>query len=236
MNKLTTGRLFFPGNPWPGGHRIKRLHWGAIIRPGEGLSLEFTLESVDYNEEGEGAAADGETRDWMSPGVWNNYHACTIEPSVTSGGPCIAVSDGTSPFSFDLPSYVFRADPPPLDVEKIFESGAFSIYLLGHDAVADHNIALTRTNAGQYDLHWTGRIALAYAGDSDFRYSFEARASGIRFDAINLQYFDPTATKKRHGVDPNIDPSDCIARYVSDPDRFIFERRDGVLHAVRRYE
>lgn len=241
MDDTVTGRIHFLGNPWPNGHRIKSLRWGAIIRPNEGLSLDFTLESADYyEEEKQDVERDAHTSDWDSPAVWSNYHACTIEPSTTSGAPCLPVSDGTTRFEFDAPSYAFAADPLPIDdIERFFETNAFSIYLLGHDAVADHRINLTRTDdAGHYDLHWTGRIALAYAGESEFRHSFEARASGVRFEAIDLQHFDPTTMKKRRGVDidPNIDPRDCIAPYVSDPDRFIFERRGGVLYAVRRYE
>lgn len=237
MSDTVSGRIFFPGNPWPNGHRIKTLHWGAVIRPDRGLSLEFSLESADYYEEDKkdaDAAHEPEDapEDWRSRIAWNNYHSCSIGPSMTSDSPCIPVSDGTTPFAFDQPDYSFRADPMPIDVDAVFVSGAFSIYLLGHDAVADHAITLTRTDAaGHYDLLWTGKIALAYVGETAFRYGFEARASGVRFDAINLIYFDPD----KKGKDSAPNPRDVIARYVTDPDRFDFERRNGVLHAVRRY-
>ena len=97
---------------------------------------------------------------------------------------------------------------------------------------------LRRTDdAGHYQLQWTGRIALAYSGDNEFRYQFTAKAERVRFDAISLWYFDPHIAKEYLGIDidPKASPAEYIAPYVQDSGQFIFEKRNGTLYAVRRY-
>lgn len=225
-----TGRIRFPGNPWPDGHAVESFSWGAAIHPSHGLLLEFSLKSEDYY------AADGEMSDhigpsdWESKIAWCNYHACTLGPSQTSSRSGLLVP---SPFTLGLDRYEFTADPLPVDWDTFFDTNAFGIYLLGHDAVADHRIRL-ELRGDAYVVDWTGRIALAYMGATDFRYSFEAHVEGVRFDSISMWYFKPEIALEYLGleVDPALSPRDYLAPYVSDPDRFDFEERNGTLHAV----
>lgn len=220
------------------------MHWGGAIHPKRGLSLGFELQSAAYYEGEEDSfpfddGDDSDTGYWQAKSAWANYHACRIGTSLTSDKPGILVSDGTAPFAFDAQSYDFRADPMPVNADEISESGAFSIYLLGHDTVANHQIGLRRTDEpGHYVLEWTGQIALTYSGAQDFQYHFTAKAKGLRFDAISLWYFDPQIAKEYLDIemDPEMSPTKYIAPYVCDPERFDFEKRNGTLYAVRRYD
>jgi hypothetical protein len=242
MTESVNGRIFFHGNPWPQGHRIENVIWGASIHPEYGLRLELTLNSALYYEGEEAdfpftAAKFDADEDWKAKAAWANYHECTLSPSTTAFGGGIVLSDGTSPFDFDRPHQTYTADPLPVDMEKFRSSNAFDLYLLGHDAVADHAISLVRSSAnGTYDLNWSGKIALTYTGDEEFRHSFEAHATGVRFDAITLWYFDPETAMTQLGIkmDPNLTPRDYIAPYVVNPDDFVFERRLKTLYAVRK--
>lgn len=237
------GSILFHDNPWPAGHRITELRWVGAIHPERGLALGFELQTANYyeGEEDKFPFDDEDELDedyWQAKAAWANYHACSIGSSLTSDKPGILVSDGTTPFAFDAESYTFLADPMPIDAEEVFESGAFSIYLLGHDAAANHRIDLRRTdNAGHYTLYWTGQIALAYSGSNDFQHAFTARGEGVRFDAISLRYFDPLVAKEylNIDIDPKMSPTEYIAPYVCDPEQFEFETRNGTLYAVRRY-
>jgi hypothetical protein len=250
------GRIWFEGNPWPGGHRIKTFRFGASLTPSRdpfredgapprpALALEFELTTADYDEE-DGADRDGiGPTDWASRIAWNNYGSCWIGPSQSSATPGIEVSDGARPFAFDQPEHVFEPDPLPVpDVSNVFATGAFGIYLLGHDAVAGHRIHLhSRTADGRYVVDWTGRIALAYGGGEAFDHAFRARIENVRFDAISLYWFDPQRAHAYFGIDldPAIPHRDIIAPFVGDPDLFDFVTEDsgeGERHtfAVRRW-
>ena len=66
-----------------------------------------------------------------------------------------------------------------------YEDRAFHIYLLGHDAVADHRIAFTRVPGTQlFDLDWRGKIALAYVGDYEPEHCFRAEIRGVQLPNI----------------------------------------------------
>jgi hypothetical protein len=252
-----SGRIWFPGNPWPAGHRVADFRFGATITPDRGewnaelvgkrpaMALDFTLVTADYDEEDKSDRDGGGPSDWEAKIAWNNYGSCRIASSETSSTPGIPVSDGSKPFMFDLEEYIFTADPLPIDsIEDHPGTAAFGIYLLGHDSVADHRIHLhSRRPDGSYTVDWTGRVAMTYTGQDDaFQHEFRARVEGVRFDAITMFYYDPQTAKELFGIDldPDVAPRDIIAPFVSDPDNFAFERRDpgngkGVLHAVRRY-
>lgn len=242
VNSDVNGRVYFANNPWPQGHRLMSFTWGGTLHPEMGLGLHFELQSADYYEGEE----DGfpftdvivdDAEDWTQKAAWANYHACTIGPSATNSRPGILVSDGKTAFRFGERSYEFFADPLPVTLPDFFETNAFGIYLLGHDAVADHHIRLTEEqDSGSYSVDWTGRIALAYVGETDFRYHFRVQAQGVRFDAISLFYMRPDRAKDYFGVDldPGLSPLDHLKPYVSDPERFVLEKRNGELFAVRR--
>ena len=114
--------------------------------------------------------------------------------------------------------------------------------MLGYDSVANHDIRLhSRQADGSYTLNWTGKIALTYFGDDEFKYDFKAHITGVRFDKLSLFYVDVGRAKKYFGID--LDPSqsarDYIAPFVTDPDNFTFQTvMDGierpVVHAFRK--
>jgi hypothetical protein len=235
------GRIYFPGNPWPRGHRLTELTWGGTLHPLNGLGIHLSLKSAEYYEGEDDQfpfSNEDEEDNWKAKSAWANYHACSIIPSMTSDSYGIPVSDGQSPFMFDLPAYDLSADPLPKSVSDVLEHGVFGIYLLGHDAVADHLISMTRQNGdGDYAVRWTGRIALAYFGGEEFDHEFHVEAEGVCFDAISMWHFKPEVAKEYLGLDldPKKSPRDWLAPYVDDPDRFRFEDRHGTLHAVRLY-
>jgi hypothetical protein len=125
----------------------------------------------------------------------------------------------------------------PVTIPDFFETNALGIYLLGHDAVVGHHIRLDEEqDSGRYSVDWTDRIALAYGGQTDFRYPFRVRAEGVRFDAMSLFYMRPDRATDYFGVDldPSLGPLDHLKPYVSDPERFVLDTRSGELFAVRR--
>ncbi len=242
------GRIYFPGNPWPMGHRVVSCKFSASVcpsvgaytaaypNPGPGLMLELELVTADYDEEDPSDRDGSGESDWAAKIAWNNYHCCTIGPSQSSQVQGIRVSDGTTPFVFDLPEYRFKVDPLPIDWETFHETSAFGIYVLGHDSVANHDIALhSRQPDGSYTLDWTGKIALTYGGDTEFKHDFTARMTGVRFDSITLFYFDAQRAKEYYDIDldPKLSARDYLAPFVADPDNFSFETRvDGIKRAV----
>lgn len=176
-------RIFFKGNPYPGGHLIKAFSWSARIDPDRGLIFDLHLETDNYYAEDETADEQEELRDWHSKVVWGNYHNCTLS-STFWGGNGIVVGTKDRPFDFDhWQEKVFTADPLPLDVD--FEDFCFNIYLLGHDACADHRIAIKQEQDDSFSIHWTGKIALYYAGEAEFKHDFEAHISPVSFDGIH---------------------------------------------------
>jgi hypothetical protein len=246
------GRIFFPGNPWPNGHRIISCDLVASINPlrglytedapykGPALTLAIELKTAEYDEEDptdrDGIGADN----WSSKISWNNYGSCWIGESGTSNTPGFVVSDGVTPFSFHEEEYRFTVDPLPIDWNAFVATQAFGTYLLGHDDVADHDIHLhSRQPNGTYTLDWTGRIALTYAGDDEFTYQFQAHVTGVRFREIRLWYFHKERAMEYLGIDldPSVTPRDYIAPFVTDPDEFVFDERvdeagHGCVYAV----
>jgi hypothetical protein len=248
------GRIWFPGNPWPGGHRVVSCKFSAAIEPaigayaenyanpGPGLLLQFELITANYDEE-DAADRDGAgDTDWASKIVWNNYGSCRITASESSQVSGVRVSDGSTPFAFDLDEYRFSVDPLPIEWDRFQETAAFGIYLLGHDSVADHDIHLhSHQPDDSYTLDWRGRIALSYSGHTDFEHSFHAHVKGVKFESIMLFYFNAKRAKEYHGIDldPALSARDYIAPFVADPDNFVFETHiDGlqrpVVYAIRK--
>lgn len=61
----------------------------------------------------------------------------------------------------------------------------FAVYLLGHDAVADHRIRMKRAaNENTFDIDWTARLALIYSGGNSFEYEFKAKIKNVVFQGI----------------------------------------------------
>jgi len=177
------GRIAFPGNPWPEGHALHDCELGATLHPELGVRLQVHLTSEDYDDDP--PSLDGED-DWTSPIVWANYEGTMLSSTAWgwdrySGIPIEGSFDPT-----DLTG-TYTVDALDGDDVEVIEDPAFRIYLLGHDAACDHVVRLTRTDpSGVYDLRWTGRLALTYAGDPVPRHRFEAEASGLVFDTLRL--------------------------------------------------
>ncbi|MGO4449125.1 hypothetical protein AB4Y96_09375 [Phyllobacterium sp. TAF24] len=203
------------------------------------LAIGFDLVTAKYYEaDGTHIVAeedDDVDSDWESKIAWNNYGSCWMGMSQSSSSPGIIVSDGTVPFDFRLPEYSFEADPLPINWDNYFDCQTFGTYLLGHDAVADHRIHLhNRQGDDTYTLEWGGRIALAYGGETEFKYNFNAIVSGVALDAISLWAFDRTIARDYYGIDLDVSltPEAYLAPFVKAPERFSFEKRNGTLYAV----
>jgi hypothetical protein len=196
MNTTTSrddhGRIWFPGNAWPNGHRIAEFAWSAALDPDAGLRFHLHLESADYDEEDDedddeeaedfdDYDADGE---WRSKGGWSNYHSCTLS-STAWGNAGLLVGTERAPFDpSTLFSQPFEADPLPVDLEQR-DQLAFGLYLTGHDAAAAHRVAFRRSSEPNcVEIDWTGNIAMTYIGSTEFRFTFRAKIGPTRFKGI----------------------------------------------------
>ncbi|AXK34051.1 hypothetical protein DVA86_16675 [Streptomyces armeniacus] len=187
-------RIWFPGNPWPDGHRIARFEWGGRLDPDVGLRFTFELESADYDaddppglEDDDGD--DGDDDEWgsgfeSSKTAWRNFHRCGITPAM---GFVVGTPD--EPLDFEgLPDRTFRVDRPE-DVARLDDEDdlAFHIYLLGHDSVADHHIRFPAVHAPfEFGVEWAGRIALTYIGDEELRHTFQVRVGRAAFRGFRV--------------------------------------------------
>ena len=193
------GRIFFEGSPWPEGHAVAEVEFSANLSE-KGVSLNLHLGTEDYflardikteDEDGVPLPEYGDLPAWEHPSVWYNYHACKISNTFWSSGPSpIMLSKPGERFSIkDLSGRVFKIDPVPkledgrADPEFHWEHDDlhFHTYLLGHDAVADHEISFKQIKDGLFDIDWSGRVAMAYVGDYDFRYKFRAQLKDVPF-------------------------------------------------------
>jgi hypothetical protein len=205
------GRIWFEGNPWPGGHAIKALEFQLLLDEA-GVGLLLDLQSEDYYagdashfDEDNGSAAES---DWTSKSVWGNYHSCRLSNTYWGIGrdtvPRVANADAPIT-SRVLDTIHVTADILDLGEQspKPYEDHAFHIYLTGHDAVAAHDIRIAPQNDGRFELKWSGLIALAYAGDDVFRYRFRAEAHDVPFGGFRLLKDldgDARASGQRHSA------------------------------------
>lgn len=150
---MVEGRIWFPGNPWPDGHRVAKFRWTGWLLPEDGAGFDFSLKTAAYDED-DRARLDGD-----------DY--------------------------------------------------AFHVYLLGHDSVADHRIRFpVRHGPSRFDVEWTGRVALTYVGDDEFRYEFRAQVSAADFTGFALP----------RDLDDD-DARTLLARCVRDADAFRLDDR-----------
>lgn len=183
-------RIYFPGNPWPQGHRISEFEWSARLEPATGIWFDFHLQSADYEAEdtaAEAAEEEAVDSDWESKLVWGNYHRCTISSTKWHTGGILV---GTAQQPLDVARLLgstLTADPLPLPPEADHEELAFLIYLLGHDSCANHRIHfLAQQSPTTYQLRWEGSIALTYAGQEDFVHEFRADIHAARFAGLTI--------------------------------------------------
>jgi hypothetical protein len=166
---MTNSRIFFNANPWPEGHPIKSFEWTARVENGE-IWFDFHLKSENYYSERDAEDIETEEKqDWDAPNVWGNYHSCILSTNYWhNGGFRVGAVGAISLDSIDGLELVFDS-PPPEDKEE----NAFHIYLLGHDAVADHRIKFTRVAGTDcFNIDWVGKIALVYIGEDEYKHGF----------------------------------------------------------------
>lgn len=213
MEKIN--RILFRDNPYPRGHLIKKINWSGRLDAERGLVFDFHLESEAYENSAApetGEEPEEEVRDWYSRDVWANYNGCILSSTAWgSSGIVVARPGELFSFSSQFPLRI-KADTLPLPDEVDWDDLAIGLYLLGHDACADHNIHITRTGANRYDLHWTGKIALAYVGEVDFNYDFEIHLYEVPFDGIHY----PQHWSRDEAMA-------ALGKVVDDPDVFTFE-------------
>jgi hypothetical protein len=173
-------------NPWEDGHLIERFLWRARVSEGN-VWFDMELRTAKYYE---GSCIDedelDDKSDWESPLVWGNYHACTISSfQWHKGGFKVCKLSEYSPNYLD--GLELSVDENPKD---LFDEDAMSFlaYILGHDSVANHKIKFERIKGTeQFNISWTGKIALTYAGDDELKYEFSAILNGMGFPFIDTK-------------------------------------------------
>jgi hypothetical protein len=214
------GRIYFPGNPWPGGHAVTAFVWTARVERGTGIWFDLHLETENYYAADEGREDDDEPEtgsDWESRIVWSNYHSCTMSSTAWLGQGFLVATKHEPLDMKAVSGKEFRFDKPPVDLTP---PRPFNIYLTGHDSVADHRVTFTRQRGKPaYDVDWQGRIAMTYSGDEEFRYKFRAELTGVTFDGIAF----PPGTRAEDTVS-------LIQPFVADLHAFkANETKDGVF-------
>lgn len=191
-----SGRVVFPGNPWPDGHAVTEFVWSARYVPESGIWMDFHLQTEDYyaGDDVRGAGDQGVEDDdgltaWTSRGLWYNHHSCTLSSTFwaeESEGEPTGVLCGTKQKPLDLSEGVRLSCDEDLS-EPDHWPRPFAIYLLGHDAVAGHSITLSRVpSQAKFDLKWTAKLALIYTGANAFEHELNASVKGVKFKGIRL--------------------------------------------------
>ncbi len=178
------GRIWFPGNPWPDGHRVEEFDWTGRLDGAGRLWFDLTLRSAFYYEgDPEDDDDDDEDEDdlpaWEARIVWGNYHQCTMSSTFWDDATGLLAATPERPFALAGPE-PRRLTADPLPIEDLDVDPAFHVYLLGHDSVAGHTVTFTADGTGGHRVDWTGKIALTYVGDERFHHDFRAEIHGAR--------------------------------------------------------
>jgi hypothetical protein len=230
------GRIWFEGNPWPEGHAIKECEFRLLLdEQGIGLLLEvvtddYYAEDPSYfDEDSEDGDEEFESQpDWESKIVWGNYHSCKLS-NIYWGIDADTVPRLATPFGrenlrklhFELDTVTFGEESP-----KDYDEHVFHIYLLGHDAVASHDILIEQQDNGLYKIHWSGLIAKAYVGDDVFKHRFRAEAKDVPFLGFHIENEQPDIDypkPKPPSADERKERAMILAKqYVQNPETLIF--------------
>lgn len=184
---MSSGRIVFEGNPWPQGHALDAFEWTARVEDGE-VWFDLHLASAAYYAERDIEEDPDQPEDdsWKSPGVWGNYHRCTLSSTYWGerggfrAGPLAQLSAAA------LDGAEFRVDPfeDEAEIEDCDEL-AFGLYLLGHDSAVDHRIRFVRRgDSERFDILWSGRIALTYVGRYRPEFRFRAHIDDVPMPAL----------------------------------------------------
>ena len=175
---MTEGRIWFHGNPWPEGHTIAEFAWTAR-KVGSAVWLDLHLRSADYDSERVIPDDESIEESWRAPAVWGNFHACTLSSTHWGGNRGFRAGRAVDWGPEWLDGRVFEVASVG-DVVRDADRHAFHIYLLGHDAVANHSIAFKRRGDDvRFDIEWQGRIALRYSGRRRLEHAFTARITDV---------------------------------------------------------
>jgi len=187
LDKNDLGRITFAKNPWPQGHRIADFVWTGRIEAGSvWFDLHLTSANYDEGDELRDEAEDDHERDddWRAKGCWTNYGRCTMS-STKWDGEATGFQVGTPKNPLDFGQLGARPVKVDRRTKIAVEKPAFHLYLMGHDAVADHRITFTKTSTPrQHSLSWKGRICLAYIGRTKYEHRFEAVAPRVVFQGF----------------------------------------------------
>ena len=186
LMKTEPNRIYFLDNPYPNGHKVSEFIWSGRVDEDETIWFDFHLETDNYYSEDENNdEPEEEESNWKSKIVWGNYNSCKIS-SICWGeeNKGIKISDNSEKLNFNnCINKELMIDILPLDEYYDYEDLAFNIYLLGHDSCANHKI-IFKENENNYDIEWTGKIALSYSGDDEFNYDFKANINNVKFDGF----------------------------------------------------
>lgn len=220
--KTDLGRIWFLKNPWADGHTIADAAWGGRLDPERGLVFDLHLESASYYAESDPPEDedDEDEESWNAPSVWGNYHRCSLSSTKWEHRGFV-VGTAKKPLAWSTVSgHTFRVDPAKKDLPDGDEEWAerqarqaFGIYLLGHDAIADHRITFTRGRSA-WSLDWTGKIALAYVGRTELEHRMRAEVRGLAFDGFAI----PKGMSAK-------DATALFATLVTDPKAWVIEKR-----------
>ncbi len=221
---MTNNRIFFNKNPYPLGHKIIEFVWSGHLDESGQLWFDFHLETDKYYAEDpthfdeptedESSEEAISTEDWDAKAAWGNFHACTMS-STKWGSDGILIDSKALKLNFAIwPQLSLIADTMPPDLimpaDMEWDDLAINIYLLGHDACANHQIEITQ-NGALFDIHWTGKIALAYVGEDEFKYDFSANISDVKFAGFEYPQSFSQEVARTH-----------FAQYIANMENFEF--------------
>lgn len=183
------GRIWFPKNPWPKGHAITRATWSGRLHENGALSFDLDVASAAYSagdrDDDEDEDEDLDVGDWGAKIVWNNYHACSLS-STKWGDAGIPIATSKQKLDWKkLDGRTLRVDPAKDTLPEDDDALAFGIYLLGHDAVADHAIRFTRTGR-TWAIDWKAKIALRYVGSDKLKHRMKLELRGVPFAGFTI--------------------------------------------------
>ncbi len=207
-----TNRIFFKDNPYPNGHKIIEFIWSGRLEPETGLWFDFHLKTEEYYAEDDSDDEFEPESDWQAKIVWRNYHACTMSSTEWHFGGILVGTENEKLDFENLESGTLTADILPLPENFDFEDLSFYIYLLGHDSCADHKIKFAKKKSADiFDIEWTGKTALTYIGNYEFKREFTAFIENTKFNGFEFENGN----------------ADDFGKYIISPN--LFEIRDNKI-------
>ncbi|MGX5685238.1 hypothetical protein ACWKWW_11780 [Chryseobacterium cucumeris] len=188
FNMEPVSKIYFIENPYPDGHTIENFSWSGRIDEYGFIWFDFHLKTEKYyaNDNENNEEEDEDLSDWDSKIVWRNYHACTLSSNYWGEQRGIRINNLDEKLDFDavVQNDLFSNDLPS-EHHSDDDDLAFNIYLLGHDSCAGHQIRFSKKENHRYDIIWTGKIALTYAGDHEFSHDFKAEIVNAEFEGFH---------------------------------------------------